>query len=474
MTVAAYVTGVLMLIASILGKEKPSPDWNPALVGSGLLVIVIVLAIATTLLSLRNTTVAPATESLGRRRIRQAKRSGHRVGRLHRAAVDTHELLSAEPSIRQFTSPQENVHRVKVLSPATGFACLDPGRLKQAVSARRWRVGDIRLDLLVVSGVQVSTGREVASVVPAAGSDVQERDIVAVERAFSVRKERSLERCAELCVSLCSQLPLLVRAGDPGGAGRVLQVLLTILDAHLAADKGQWSPTDGVMPISPVIVQTLDQGLADMRNATSESEREMSGRLLTALIDRSNNDDGVVALLAVKLRRANTLAEFDVLYRAGCHAALTGSRLALLTSQKAFDHLTAGADDTARYANEYAGRLVLYCASVAPRLSRTAWSNWWATAGITHADDHRDLAVRVGAGSLPFGNLSLAVEIALALQDIGVDFDALIASAHNPERATFERFLSESYGRLLGSDAEQRIVDFLKFAQNVCGAVVGS
>ena len=195
-TLAAYVTGVLALVASILGKEKPIPDWNPALVGSALLVILIVLAIATTLLSLRNTTVARATESVGRRRIRQAKRSGHRVGRLHRAAVDTHEFLSAEPSVRQFTSPQENVHRVKVLSPATGFARLDVGRLKQAVSARPWRVGDIRLDLLVVSGVHVTTDQEVASVVPSAGSDVQERDIAAVERAFSALKERSLESCA--------------------------------------------------------------------------------------------------------------------------------------------------------------------------------------------------------------------------------------------------------------------------------------
>ncbi|MGO9322066.1 MAG: hypothetical protein ACLQBY_14860 [Solirubrobacteraceae bacterium] len=62
----------------------------------------------------------------------------------------------------------------------------------------------------------------------------------------------------------------------------------------------------------------------------------------------------------------------------------------------------------------------------------------------------------------------------MELQGIGVDFDALIASAHNPEWAAFERFLSESYRRLLGSDAERRIVDFLTFAQTVCAAVTGS
>jgi hypothetical protein len=56
----------------------------------------------------------------------------------------------------------------------------------------------------------------------------------------------------------------------------------------------------------------------------------------------------------------------------------------------------------------------------------------------------------------------------------GVDFDALIASVHNPDRAALERFLSESYGRLLGSDAEQRIVDFLTFAETVCAAVTAA
>jgi hypothetical protein len=52
LTLSAYVTGLLTLVASLIGKENPSPDWNPALVASGLLVVLIVLAISTTLLSL--------------------------------------------------------------------------------------------------------------------------------------------------------------------------------------------------------------------------------------------------------------------------------------------------------------------------------------------------------------------------------------------------------------------------------------
>jgi hypothetical protein len=85
--------------------------------------------------------------------------------------------------------------------------------------------------------------------------------------------------------------------------------------------------------------------------------------------------------------------------------------------------------------------------------------------------DHHLLAARIGAGSLPVGNLSLAVEVAIALRDTNADFDALIASAHEPERAAFERFLSENYGRLLGTDAEQRLIDFLTFANTVCASI---
>jgi hypothetical protein len=471
LTLSAYVTGLLVLIASLLGKEKPSPDWNPALVASGLLVILIVLAITTTLLSLRGTTIAPAAESVGRRRIRQARRSGTRIGRLHRASSEVHELLGTEASLRQFISPQENTHRIRVLAPATGFMRVDAGRVKEAVATSRWHSGDLRLDLLVISGVRVNTGQEIASIVPSAGSDVHDNEIAGVEQALSVRKERALERCGELCVTLCSQLPRLVRAGDPGGAARVTQVLLDLLDAHAAADRRQCAPTEGLAQVSPVLVHTVEQAVADIRNANADNEREMTGRLLKALIERSGRYDAMPGMVAMKLTSARTLPEFDVLYRAGCRAAFTGSNSGLLAAQEAFARLTAGSTEIARYANENAARLVLYCASVAPRLSRAAWSRWWAAAASAPIGDRHRLAARIGAGSVPVGNLSLAVEVAVALRDTNADFDALIASSHRPEQAAFERFLSENYGRLLGTDVEQRLVDFLTFAKTVCASI---
>lgn len=69
-------------------------------------------------------------------------------------------------------------------------------------------------------------------------------------------------------------------------------------------------------------------------------------------------------------------------------------------------------------------------------------------------------------------NLSLGVEIALALAD--QDFDAFERDVRDYGRSAFENFLSESYGRLLGIDAEQRMINFIVFARNLTSNVRGA
>jgi hypothetical protein len=193
---------------------------------------------------------------------------------------------------------------LRVLAQTAGFMRVDPPpRIKEAMASQPWRNGDLRLDLLVISGVRVDTDQEIASIVSSTGSEVHESEIASVERAFTVRTETALERCSELCVTLCSQLPLLVRTGDPGGAARVLRVLLDLLDAHTAADTRQWAQTEGLLQMSPVIVETVNQALTDIRNADADAEREMTG-FLVALINRAGRDDGLPGLISMKLRGA--------------------------------------------------------------------------------------------------------------------------------------------------------------------------
>jgi hypothetical protein len=312
----------------------------------------------------------------------------------------------------------------------------------------------------------VTPAQEIASLVPAAGATLDEDDIRAAEQIFAVREERAVERFAELCVSMLSQIPLISRSGDPGGARRVLSVLNTLLSEHDASGAKKLPRPDGTLPLSLALSQIIDQAVAALPVAPSETERDLISRLLQLILANAQKEDGVISLLAMKVSdEAKTLAEFGALYSAGCRAAQLGSGPELFSVQSKFGKLAPGTASAARYANEVSGRLVLYCAIVAPQLSRAVWTRWWQAAKTTPEQDRYDICGRIGAGALPAGNLSLAVEVALAMR--GAEFDRLVERARRSERAAFENTLSRLYGRLLGSDAERRIVSFLEFAKTV-------
>jgi hypothetical protein len=469
-TLSAYATGVLMLVASTLGQEQTPPSWKPSLVASGLLVIFVAFVGAATFLSLRSTGAAAASEAVGRRRIGQARRTGGRAGKLHQAAADWQRAIDAHPCLRRFGSAQETTQRYPIRMGSSGYLHIDPERLRAATQRPQLTNGNLRLDLLVPPGVAVTPGQEVASLVPIASADLEEDDLRAAELPFKVSDERRLERFAELCVALCSQLPRLVRAGDPGGARRILHALLELLRAHLDRDAIERGDFVGTLPLSPALTQVIDQARASLAASTSEGERDILARLLLAVLDFARKNDGVVTLVAGKLSSdAHTLTDFEILYNAGRRAVLLESPIELALVQRSFPRVADERAETARYANEAAGRLVAYCAAVAPRLSRAAWTRWWTEATRTSAPDRIQIALRIGAAALPVANLSLAVEISLAMA--GQDFSALITRIRSPEMAAFEGFLSEAYGRLLGTDAEQRIVDFVEFARSVTASV---
>lgn len=468
-TIAAYWTGLLTLVTSLLGKEELLPSWRPSLVASGLLLLFILLVILATLRSLRSTGVASASENVGRWHLGQARRTGRIAGKLHLAAADMQRMVDTHPPLRRFTSAHETTERYPIKAASSGYVHVNTSRLLEVAQSPRLVNGEARLDLLVAPGVAVTAGQELASLVPLAGGQLERNDQRAAERAFRVSGERQLGRFAELCAALCAQLPLLVRAGDPAGARRVHQVLLDLLRTHLDCDTREHDDFAGTLPLSPALTQVIDKALAELKNAPA-GERGMLARVLSDVLDFADKDSGIVTLIAARLSsQATGLEDLDVLYDAGRRAILLESGLELASVQRGFDHLTPGTSSTPGYASETAGRLVAFCAAVAPRLSRAAWSRWWKSAARTPEQDRVQTALRIGAAALPVANLSLAVEISLAVA--GQDFDALVKGIRDPERAAFESFLSEAYGRLLGVDAEQRIVDFIEFARDVNAAI---
>jgi len=459
--IAAYVTVGLILVASILGQEHAPPAWHPALVATGLLLVLIVLVVGLTSSSLRATTIAEASDRIARRRLRQARRTGRRAGRLHHAAVEMRAVADRFGCLRIFMAPEEATVRYPIRADEVGFVHVDSQRLEQTARRPMWQDGRVRLDLVLLPGAPVAPGEEMGSLVPSVAVALTNEEILVAESIFAVSVERDLERFGELCVALCTQVGVCARGGDPGGARRIVSALAALLDAHLQADAKTRGTAEGTTPLSPVVIQLAEQAAAALKEANTEVERELVARLIGRVLANARKDDGLVALFAFKVGdAASNLSQFGVLYAAGCRAALIDSNLELLTVQNTFRQLVVGASDTARYANETSGRLVLFCAAAAPRVSRAVWTRWRQAAEAAPVGDRHLIASRIGAGALPVGNLSLAVEIAIDMAD--ADFPALLERAHTEEAATFENMISTYYGRLLGTDAESKIAAFLE------------
>jgi hypothetical protein len=470
---ASYMTGFLMLLVALLGQATPVPSWHPSLVAAGLLLLFVVLVFSMTISSLRTTSTASASEAVCRQRRRQARRAGRRFAEFQRRAIRVQELADKGDYLRVFPSPQETARRYAIRARASGLVQINPRLLAEGRSKGLWGGEDARIDVVVLPGLAVATGRELASVVPLGDASLAENAIRTAERAVSVRQEREVERFAELCVSLCSVVPMLVRGGDLGGAHRVVAALGGLLAEHIRQLASKPESFVGALPVAPAVMQTIEQAASMLAVAASERERVTVSLVIEACLDLCSREDGVVGLVAQRVASgATTLGEFEVLYRAGCRATALDSAADLRMAQDALHRLARGSEKPARFANECAGRLVLYCAEVAPQLSRAAWTRWWSAAAATPEGDRVRIASRVGAGGLHVGNLSLSVEVALALRE--QDLEALKEQIRKPSEAAFEGLLSQLYGRLLGSDAEQRIVDFLDFAGSVKRSVAQS
>src|SRR5207244_3931709 len=93
LTLGGYLTGMAMLVCSLLGREKPVPSWNPAFTASILLIVFVLVIIVAVSTSLRATGLAPASEAAGWRYVRRARRTGRRAGRLHRNARDFQQAI---------------------------------------------------------------------------------------------------------------------------------------------------------------------------------------------------------------------------------------------------------------------------------------------------------------------------------------------------------------------------------------------
>lgn len=460
----AYGLGLALLAVSLLGGLEPPPSWHAGAAG-GILLIVFVVVVAIAIVdTLRNVSAAAASATAARRSRPRAIQSGEDMARLSKQEQALRAVVDRRDYLRMQMSTDEGSRRQALRASRTGILEIDAHKLDALHARDVWREGDLRLDLMNIPGAQVVSGHEYACIVPARRAKLTADDLELIMKACRVRSYPHLRRLAELCATLVDQMIAVGMAGDIVGAYHVQAELVTLLRLHLwtARKRGGLD----VNPPSRMLIDAVNRTLASLARATAEDVRELCVSFMRELLSTAGKNDPVIGLTVAHAITNDTpsLSQLSVLYFAGQRALNQASTADTEMVQRALHKLIDGDSEASRYANETAARLVQYAAMADPLNSRRAWSRYRDASDSAPKMDQVFSFARIGAAALRVGNLSLAVEVALAFP-INIDLNALAASVHQAERAEHENLLSRLFGRLLGEDAETKIDRFIDAAK---------
>jgi hypothetical protein len=234
------------------------------------------------------------------------------------------------------------------------------------------------------------------------------------------------------------------------------------LNVHLSAvgsNENRGAPPPAVLAVMNRTLKTLVLGRND-------DESNHCVELVEALIQHATKSDNILGIVAFRVTgdAGPSLNQLSALYRCGQRAIQLHADSQLLVIQDSLKRLMRGPASPARQAHDTAARLVQYAAIVDPESSRRVWQRYVQACRATPERDQVQNICRIGAVALRMQNLSLAVEAAFALPDT-VELDQLDQVFHDPDHASRENILSEVGGRLLGTDAESRLVSFVEAAR---------
>jgi hypothetical protein len=458
----------MVLVATLFADLMPPPSWHPGAVAAGLLVVTSFLIVWVAVRTVRDTGTVGA-ETVLRRSLGLAVVSGHQLGELQGQAAELEMAVERHAFLRSYTSVDQSSRRQPLCAKEAGYLSIDFGRLSGLAERPSFRDGRLRLEVVNKPGSALAGGIEYASLVPVPQASLVTDDYRAASRAFAIVRHRELEHLTELSVALVDEAFELSSLGDTIGAQRLINDAVALLRVHeQSAERARFAaPAIGM--VASALQSAAERSLQVLNDhAAPQHGRELAMLLLRQLIGERGADDGfLVAVSAGVSGEPNIdLMQLTVVYEAAVRAVQLRARTSLSLIQRRLHRLAASDWDTAQEANELAGRLVQYIALADPPESRRAWSAWWEATTGTPAPDRSVIALRVGAAAWRARNMSLAVEVAQALES---EFDWLQDMIHRADHAAVENLRSEMFGRLLGADAEQRMEDFLVAARDICG-----
>jgi len=462
--VTGYGLGMTMLILTLLARADPQPAWHPATVAALLLVVFMATVIAGTVSALRATGRAPAAEAAARRGRALAIRSGREFDQMRQQGVDLDAVVESTPYLRSDISPDETAPRQALDAERAGYFTVKVGRLDRLGDQPAWRDGELHLDVFARPGRELSRGEEFAAIVPASRAAVTAVELQRASAAFSIERHEDLGRFTELCAALAEQAVRL-GDGDLSSARRLMDSTVTLLRLHLHEAGGEQAAGN---PATPALFAVVNQLLAPVRASGPEEVTQLCIDWIKDLLRNAGESDPVILLIGTRVlpRESPTLDQLSLLYAAAQRAIAFSSHGDVELIQRTIHRLVAGSDESARYANETAGRIVQYAAAADPLYSRRAWTRWLESTTAAPAADRIMITARIGAAAWRVGNLSLAAEAALSL-DQTTNFQDLRDRVHQRETAGRENLISRLYGRPLGQDAEQRLDEWITAAEAI-------
>jgi hypothetical protein len=428
----------------------------------------------------RQTDPARAAELFADNRASFYRRSGKRQGRFQARARVFREGAARLGFISLTSEPVYVERRTPIVTARRGAHVPSLRRLRRIQSRPLWSDGHVRLQVLALVGTIVSAGSEIGAILPDASSEVPPAERRRAAKALRLHSAKRVEEAAEGAVVLTDVTARLARMGDHGGAertGEALQDLLRIhLDAARRSRRGKIA-TDGPLPVTPALKDTVDALTVHFRDSKSATELNVLGELLQRIVLLGNKSDAAVMLIAARLSVLDATVpavRIASLLRVMARSCLHADDRSLLRqvqdeARKRYGQGNMTADEFV----EVGADIPALAAWINQPAAPAAWRRFWdSTQAMANAEVRIHGACRVGAANLAAGSITVAIDVVLSLRSAGIDLAKLADAVKNSEYVAREAWLSELGGGYLGESPKEAVGQFADFAQSA-GTYIG-
>jgi hypothetical protein len=282
--------------------------------------------------------------------------------------------------------------------------------------------------------------------------------------------EQDTTEAASVLVRLVRDLAI---SGDTIGGASVATSFFRLLDIHLAHTRTGASGEEGKLaPAIPALRVSVGAAIDGLATATTPGAREVMREILERIVAASGPGEACIAMVAVQIEPLldkDELRTYVSTILMSCARKAIEIRdkdgMALLQSLLQRHARLSGTPQG--YVFEAATYLVVSSVWLDYFEAAPRWRWYWSLAVDNQGQPSLEAllgSIRIGSAAILAAELSIALEVVLALRDARVDLSHLEELVKEPSVRTREQFASDIGGRYLGKDVEAAERRFARFA----------